>query len=68
MIAQLDHPNAVQVIADLRLEDCAPRNSRIAITMREETHMEVLAIELACYMPELAQMLANRGRERLLKV
>jgi hypothetical protein len=28
--------------------------------------MEVLALELVHYMPELAQMLADKGRERFL--
>jgi len=53
-------------MADLPLDDCATCNRCIACTKREETHMEVLALELVHYMPELAQMLADKGRERFL--
>jgi hypothetical protein len=66
MTALIDHPTAAQVMADLSLDDCATCNNCIACTMREETHMEVLALELVHYMPELAQMLADKGRERFL--
>jgi len=62
----IDHPTAAQVMADLPLDDCATCNRCIACTKREETHMEVLALELVHYMPELAQMLADKGRERFL--
>jgi hypothetical protein len=68
MTALIDHPNAAQVMADLPLDDGTPCNSRIAYTMREETRMELVALELVHYMPELAQMLAEKGRERFLNV
>ena len=41
-------------------------DSRDASRRREDTSAEVLAYEIARYMPELAELLADQGRRKML--
>jgi hypothetical protein len=62
MTQQLDVPSLPFVTHS----DEMPTNSRVAASRREETRIEVLAHEIARYMPEIAEKLAWSGRRRLL--
>ena len=67
MIQQLDTPTESRWFASImRLDEPSPRDGSISRSRRDDTSVEVLAYEIALYMPELARSLAARGQRKLL--
>lgn len=67
MSLELDTPTESRWFASIMLlDEPSPRNSGAISRRREDTSAEVLAHEIALYMPELAQALAASGRRKLM--
>ncbi len=66
MSLELDTPTESRWFASMMLlDEPSPRNSGSSSRRRDDTSMEVLAHEIALYMPELAHALATSGRRKL---
>jgi hypothetical protein len=63
MILELDKPTSHRWFATATMDNT---NERDAPQRRDDTSAEVLAYEISRYMPELARLLADKGRRRLL--
>ena len=67
MSLELDTPTESRWFASMmRLDEPSPRENGTGSRRRDETSAELLAHEIALYMPELARTLAASGRRKLL--
>ena len=67
MIQELDTPKESRWFASVMLmSESTAGDPRLVRRRRDDTRMEVLAHEIALYMPELARALVKSGRRKLL--